>query len=162
MHDVKARQSGHHISMHSEVGCDCRGAGSSLLLKPNRIEKIVRSMSGLLSVPLTIKASPSSRSSVQPLPCVALLPALPRLTSRQPECIHPHSVHAVRGAAVVVPGAASNARGQEVSFDSIERVMFVAGGVGEGWRALRRCAKGITMAATARTPGCLGRPSGAL
>ncbi len=56
MHDVQARQSGHYISMHSEVGCDCRGAGSSLLLKPGRIEQIARSMSSLLTCPLTIKA----------------------------------------------------------------------------------------------------------
>lgn len=38
----------------------CRGAGSSLLLKPNRIEQIVRSMSSLLSTPLTIKAGLSA------------------------------------------------------------------------------------------------------
>ena len=39
----------------SKCDAGCRGAGSSLLLKPNRIEKIVRSMSSLLTSPLTIK-----------------------------------------------------------------------------------------------------------
>ncbi len=43
-----------------ELSFVCRGAGSSLLLKPNRIEQIVRSMSSLLSTPLTIKAGPSA------------------------------------------------------------------------------------------------------
>ena len=44
-------------------GCilyDCRGAGSSLLNKPARIEQITRSMSSVLSCPLTIKVCLSS------------------------------------------------------------------------------------------------------
>ena len=42
----------HHID---EQRMFCRCAGSSLMLKPARMEKIVRSMSSILSCPLTIK-----------------------------------------------------------------------------------------------------------
>ena len=36
----------------------CRGAGSSLLTKTARVEQIVRSVSSVLSCPLTIKVGP--------------------------------------------------------------------------------------------------------
>ena len=52
-----------------------RGAGSSLLTKPARIEQICRSMSSILSCPLTIKVGVTARHhSLLPLHCKTLTP----------------------------------------------------------------------------------------
>ena len=55
------------VSLHA-----CRNAGSSLLQRPRAIEQIVRSMSSVLSCPVTIKV----KCSAELLCCAVLLDAV--------------------------------------------------------------------------------------
>jgi hypothetical protein len=89
MRGVTGRADGVRASRLCQVSCfDRRGAGSSLLNKPQRIEQITRSMSGILSCPLTIK--------------VGLFPGAMHITcsedqkSRRKQCSWPHALSSER------------------------------------------------------------------